>query len=55
MIVIYTFKEQERAVRQMMAERHPEAKLAAVDSHFINPFAAPSRDSETADGLLQKE
>jgi hypothetical protein len=55
LILIYAFKEQEKAVRRMMAERHPEAKLAAVDSHFINPFAAPSRDSDAADGLLQKE
>ena len=55
LILIYAFKEQEQAVRRMMTERHPEAKLAAVDSHFINPFAAPARASETADGLLQKE
>lgn len=54
LVLIYAFREQETTVKRMMAQRHPEAKLAAIDSHFVNPFASPTRDSET-DGLLQKE
>jgi hypothetical protein len=57
LILIYTLKEQESKVRKMMRERHPEAELAAEDSHFINPFSALKRSS--GDGgdsrLLQKE
>ena len=55
LILIYAFKEKDPVVRKMMAARHPEARLAAVDSHFINPFAAPTRDPDTDDRLLQKE
>jgi hypothetical protein len=38
LILIYARKEQETTVSEMMHARHPEARLAAVDSHFINPF-----------------
>ena len=42
----------------MMRERHPEAELAAVDRHFINPFSSPKREQvpmpRTTD-CLQKE
>lgn len=55
LILIYALRQQEPAVRRMMAERHPDAKLAAVDRHFINPFATPSRDPDAGDRLLQKE
>jgi hypothetical protein len=27
----------------MMSARHPEARLAAVDRHFINPFRSPTQ------------
>ena len=41
----------------MMRERHPEAELAAVDSHFVNPFSALKRGAaeDQGDRLLQKE
>ena len=40
LILIYAKKEQESAVNAMMRERHAEAELVAVDSHFVNPFRA---------------
>jgi hypothetical protein len=58
LILIYVLKGQEEAVRRMMGERHPEAQLAAVDRHFINPFSSPNRAVGTGsadDRLLQKE
>jgi hypothetical protein len=39
LILVYVRKHREEAVRRMMQERHPEAQLAAVDTHFINPFS----------------
>lgn len=39
LILIYTKKEQEQAVRTMMDERHPDAELVAVDRHFVSPFS----------------
>jgi hypothetical protein len=44
-VLIYAFKEQEERVRRMMSERHPEARLAGTDTHFINPFRSPSAGS----------
>ncbi len=38
-ILIYAKKDQEERIKQMMATRHPEGQLAAVDSSFLNPFA----------------
>ena len=58
LILIYTLREQELAVRKMMRERHPEAELAAEDSHFVNPFSALKRNvggAATDDRVLQKE
>lgn len=43
LVLIYAFREQEASVRTMMRERHPESELAAVDSHFINPFSSLQR------------
>ena len=43
LILVYVRKHQEEAVRRMMKERHPEAELAAVESHFINPFSNVAR------------
>ena len=47
LVLVYTRKHQEQAVRDMMAARHPEAELAAVDSHFINPFSSVARITAT--------
>lgn len=46
LILIYALKAKEDAVRAMMRERHPEAELVAVDSHFINPFSNAGRGAE---------
>jgi len=43
LILIYVRKEQEELVRNMMRENHPEARLGAVDSHFLNPFKRVDR------------
>jgi hypothetical protein len=58
LILIYTPKDQEAAVREMMRTRHREAELVAIDPHFINPFRAVKRRAESPlsrDGLLQEE
>ncbi|HEY6641500.1 hypothetical protein [Povalibacter sp.] len=46
LILVYVRKHQEDAVRRMMQERHPDAVLAAVDSHFVNPFSNVARMTE---------
>jgi len=43
LVLIYARKEQEDVIREMMRGRHPEARLAAVDRHFLNPFSRVSR------------
>ena len=43
LILVYVRGHQEETVRRMMQERHPDAELAAVDSHFINPFSHVAR------------
>ena len=48
LILIYTPKDQEAAVREVMRARHHEAELAAVDPHFINPFSAVKRRVKAA-------
>jgi hypothetical protein len=48
LILVYVRKGQEAAVRAMMQQRHPEAQLAAIDTHFVNPFFAVRRSTETA-------
>jgi hypothetical protein len=48
LILVYVRKLQEDTVMKMMKERHPEAQLVGVDSHFINPFSKVSRVSETS-------
>jgi hypothetical protein len=40
LILVYARKHQEAAVRTIMRERHPEAELVGVDTHFINPFSS---------------
>jgi hypothetical protein len=57
LILIYALQEQEATVREMMLARHPEAELAAIDRHFINPFGAVQRRAESPRpeaGLLQR-
>jgi hypothetical protein len=57
LILIYALQEQEAAVREMMRTRHPEAQLAAIDRHFINPFTAVKRSEGSTRpeaGLLQR-
>jgi hypothetical protein len=57
LILIYALQDQEAAVMQMMRARHPEAELAAIDRHFINPFSAVRRAAEAhrpSGELLQK-
>lgn len=39
LILIYAKKGQGKKIREMMGQKHPEAVLAAVDRHFLNPFA----------------
>jgi hypothetical protein len=43
LILIYANKHYEENVRKAMKTRHPEAKLVAIDSHFLNPFSALER------------
>ena len=43
LILVYVRKAQESLVREVMRARHPEATLAAVDTHFINPFSDLAR------------
>ena len=40
LILIYARKGKGAVVRHMMREKHPEAELAAMDRHFVNPFSA---------------
>lgn len=57
LILIYARQEQEAAVKEMLRARHPEAELAAIDRHFINPFSAVQRRAESLRpeaGLLQR-
>ncbi len=48
LILIYARKEQEEAVTTMMRTRHPEAKLVAVDRHFINPFSSVKPETQNS-------
>jgi hypothetical protein len=43
LILVYVRKHLESRVREMMQQKHPDAALIAVDSHFINPFTAIQR------------
>ena len=38
LILIYAGKEKEDTIREMMKNKHPEARLAAVDRQSLNPF-----------------
>jgi hypothetical protein len=38
LILIYAGKEKEDVIREMMREKHTEARLVAIDRHILNPF-----------------
>lgn len=48
LILVYVRKHREAVVTKMMKERHPDAELVAVDTHFINPFSNVARSVETS-------
>jgi hypothetical protein len=43
LILVYAFRKQEGAVREVMRNKHGEARLVAVDRHFLNPFSGLRR------------
>ncbi|MFZ2452386.1 MAG: hypothetical protein WAW36_17910 [Methylovulum miyakonense] len=43
LLLIYAKQAAEEQVKTVMATRHPEAKLAAVDAHFYNPLTELKR------------
>jgi len=43
LVLIYARTDQEEKIREMMREKHPEARLVAIDRHFLNPFAGLRR------------
>jgi hypothetical protein len=46
-MLVYVRKHREAAVRKMMQDRHPDAELVAIDSHYVNPFSNVKRLSAT--------
>jgi hypothetical protein len=46
LILVYVRRHQESMVRSMMQQRHGEAELVGIDTHYINPFSAVQRISE---------
>jgi hypothetical protein len=47
LVLVYVRKHREELVLKMMREKHPDAELVAVDSHFVNPFSDVRRVSGT--------
>jgi hypothetical protein len=47
LVLVYVRKHREEIVLKMMREKHPDAELVAVDSHFVNPFSDVRRVSGT--------
>jgi hypothetical protein len=43
LILIYAIKDQEEKVRELMRNKHPEARHVATDRHYINPFRVVRR------------
>lgn len=39
LVLVYAAKDDEKKIRVMMEDKHPESKLVATDRHFINPFS----------------
>jgi hypothetical protein len=52
LMLIYAPRWQEAAVRWMVRARHPEAQLAAIDRHFLNPFSPVKRRASSPHGRL---
>ena len=40
LVLIYAKKSQEDKVKNMMTDKHPNAELVAIDTHFMNPFTS---------------
>jgi hypothetical protein len=47
LILVYVRKHREEVVLKMMREKHPDAELVAIDSHYVNPFSNVTRVSGT--------
>ena len=43
LVLIYAGKEQEDVIREMMREKHTEARLVAIDRHILDPFSGLKR------------
>lgn len=43
LILVYTWKKQEQAVKDMIEQNHPEVELVATDIQYFNPFSAVNR------------
>lgn len=43
LILIYVWKDQEQAVKDMMSRIHPEVELVATDIQYFNPFSPLKR------------
>ena len=43
LVLIYARKGMGDRIKQMMGERHPEARHVATDRHFVNPFSQVER------------
>lgn len=39
LVLIYAKEHQVQKIKNMMESQHPEAQLAAIDAHFLNPFS----------------
>src|SRR5260370_3296851 len=47
LVLVYVRKHREEVVLRMMREKHPDAALVAIDSHYLNPFSSVPRVSAT--------
>jgi hypothetical protein len=47
LVLVYVRKHREQVVLDMMRDKHPDAELVAIDSHFVNPFSTVTRVSAT--------
>ncbi|MDP3334296.1 MAG: hypothetical protein Q8S55_20265 [Methylococcaceae bacterium] len=43
LLLVYSKQADEAPIKTLMAARHPEAQLTAVDTHFYNPLATLTR------------
>ncbi|HHX83518.1 MAG TPA: hypothetical protein GX696_11135 [Pseudomonadaceae bacterium] len=42
LLLVYANRKEEEKIHAMMTRLHPEAKLAALDAQFYNPFSEPT-------------